>query len=83
MAKVSWLVIVNLLVVMSAPSWAFEADDGKKESIATTINTSKKSIEQTIPLTVANIKGHETLYNEGWFIITSSEKALALSLIHI
>ena len=82
MAKVSWLVIVNLLVVMSAPSWAFEADDGKKESIATTINTSKKSIEQTIPLTVANIKGHETLYNEGWFIITSSEKALAYAKQH-
>lgn len=33
-------------------------------------------VEDVIPLTMANIKGHEMLYNEGWFVVTSSKKAL-------
>ena len=35
-----------------------------------------KPVEDVIPITMANMRGHEALYNEGWFVITSSEKAL-------
>jgi len=35
-----------------------------------------RTLEDVIPLTAANIRGHQMLYNEGWFIITSSRKAL-------
>jgi len=44
-------------------------------------NTSQP-IEDVIPTTIANIQGHKALYNEGWFIITSSEKALSFAKKH-
>ena len=36
----------------------------------------KKTVEDVIPLTVANMRGHKMLYNEGWYIVSSSSKAL-------
>ena len=36
----------------------------------------KKSVADVIPLTMANMRGHEALYDEGWFVITSSKQAL-------
>jgi len=36
-----------------------------------------KTVEDVIPITMANIRGHEALYEEGWYVITSSEDALA------
>ena len=82
MAKVSWLVIINLLVFMSVPLWAGEAEEEKKDAVISSIDAPKKSVEQTIPLTIANLKGHESLYSEGWFIITSSEKAMDYAKQH-
>lgn len=38
--------------------------------------TEKNNIQDVIPMTVANIEGQKNLYKEGWFIITSSEKAI-------
>lgn len=38
---------------------------------------SEKSVEDVIPVTMANMRGHAALYDEGWFVITSSEKALS------
>ncbi len=35
----------------------------------------KVSVEDVIPLTAGNLRGHRMLYNEGWFIVTSSRKA--------
>jgi hypothetical protein len=32
---------------------------------------------EIIPLTAANLRGHESLYREGWFIVTSTERAFA------
>lgn len=37
----------------------------------------KKAVTDVIPITMANIRGHQALYNEGWFVVTSSEQALA------
>src|SRR5262249_36759110 len=35
-----------------------------------------ETLEDVIPLTAANIRGHQMLYNEGWFVISSSRNAL-------
>lgn len=35
----------------------------------------KETVEDIIPWTVGNIRGHKMLYNEGWFVVTSSKKA--------
>ncbi len=37
----------------------------------------KKTVEDVIPITMANMRGHEALYDQGWFVITSSDKALS------
>jgi len=42
----------------------------------------KVSIEDVIPLTTANMRGHKMLYDEGWFVITSSRKALEYAKEH-
>lgn len=34
------------------------------------------SLEDIIPMTVGNLRGHKMLYNEGWKVITSSKEAL-------
>jgi len=39
-------------------------------------HTEQKSVEEIIPVTMANLRGHQSLYKEGWFVITSSEQAL-------
>ena len=36
----------------------------------------KQTVEDVIPITMANLRGHQALYNEGWFVVTSSQKAL-------
>ncbi len=35
-----------------------------------------QSIEDVIPLTMGNLRGHKMLYNEGWFLTTSTSRAL-------
>ena len=35
-----------------------------------------QTLEDIIPLTSANLRGHRMLYDEGWYVITSSKKAL-------
>ncbi len=39
------------------------------------IKNNEIDVQGIIPLTYANINGHKILYNEGWSVITSSEKA--------
>jgi len=34
------------------------------------------AVEQVIPITMANLRGQQALYKEGWFIITSTEETL-------
>ncbi len=36
---------------------------------------SDKTWEEVIPITAANIRGQKALYNEGWFVISSTEDA--------
>jgi hypothetical protein len=49
------------------------ADTGRRE---------KKSVEDVIPLTMGNLRGHKMLYDEGWLIVTSSSKALDFAKAH-
>jgi hypothetical protein len=43
---------------------------------------SSEIVAQTIPITMANLRGHQSLYNEGWFVITSSRDALDFAKKH-
>jgi len=36
----------------------------------------KLAVEDVIPLTAGNMRGHEMLFNEGWYVVSSSAKAL-------
>jgi hypothetical protein len=36
----------------------------------------KQSMEDVIPYTMGNMRGHKMLYNEGWFLTTSTTRAL-------
>ena len=40
-------------------------------------SSAQKAVEDVIPITMANMRGHAALYDEGWYVITSSEEALA------
>lgn len=35
-----------------------------------------QTLDDVIPLTSANLRGHKMLYDEGWYVITSSRKSL-------
>ena len=45
-------------------------------------HSEKKTVAETIPSTMANLRGHKALYEEGWFIVSSSEKALSYAKKH-
>ena len=66
-------VVLPFLVVAAVYGWSGCAE---KQSVDTNADTTSRTLEDVIPLTVANLRGHQMLYNEGWFIITSSRKAL-------
>ena len=34
------------------------------------------SVKDVIPLTMGNLRGHKLLYDEGWYVVTSSSRAL-------
>jgi hypothetical protein len=36
-----------------------------------------QTVDHVIPITMANLRGHQHLYSEGWFLVTSSGNALA------
>lgn len=42
----------------------------------------KQSVVDVIPITAANLRGHQQLYDEGWFVVTSSKKALDYAREH-
>ncbi len=42
----------------------------------------KNTPAEIMPITAANLRGHASLYHEGWFFISSTEKALAYAKQH-
>ena len=73
--QLAWLLMGLLVANLAAMGLAWAQND---EQVA----TAKKPLSQVIPVTMANIKGQKTLYKEGWFVITSSEKALQYAKEH-
>ena len=65
------ILLVALLIVI--PAWILHSA-GQEQ--ATVSNSAGNSWEDVIPITAGNIRGHRMLYNEGWFIVTSSAAAL-------
>lgn len=51
----------------------FFGNQAQEKAIA---SEEKVSVEDVIPLTVGNLRGHKILFNEGWRVVTSSSKAL-------
>ena len=49
---------------------------------STSTSPESKTVEDTIPITMANLRGHQSLYNEGWFVISSSKEALKYAKKH-
>jgi hypothetical protein len=67
------LLSLFVLSVLLQPSVTFGDQDTQQKS---PVSEEKVSVEDVIPLTVGNIRGHKMLYNEGWYIVTSSSRAL-------
>lgn len=65
------ILLVALLIVISAGTLH---SAGHEQT--TVSNNGGNSWEDVIPITAGNIRGHRMLYNEGWFIVTSSAAAL-------
>ena len=63
-------IILILVVSITTPLLA----GSEKPGAAT--GEQKMAVEDVIPLTMGNLRGHKMLYDEGWFIVTSSSKAL-------
>jgi hypothetical protein len=58
------------------PTFAFAGDQAAVD------HAGKKKPAEIMPITTANLRGHESLYREGWFIVSSTEKALAYAKAH-
>ena len=59
------LLIVSIVLI---PAHVMCAND------ATAVTSS--AVEDVIPLTMGNVRGHKLLYDEGWYVATSSRRAL-------
>ncbi len=68
------LFVFILLSWFAAPITLCSAQDQEGK---TTASQEKMPVEDVIPWTVGNMRGHKMLYNEGWFVVSSSRKAFA------
>ena len=66
------LVLVALVVLMTLSPIALGAEGPQP---TTPSKEEKVSVEDVIPLTVGNMRGHKMLYHEGWYVVTSSSRA--------
>jgi len=66
--KHMWL-FTSIIAVLAYASLVVGEEAGKPKD-------EKVSVEDVIPLTVGNMRGHKMLYNEGWHVVTSTSKAL-------
>jgi hypothetical protein len=61
-----------IAAALFAASGHVRADEARSAAPA----DGKLAVADVIPLTIGNLRGHKLLYDEGWFVITSSRKAL-------
>jgi len=70
------------LIVVSLPAMLTAAGPAPTSASTSTAAGEKQTIEDVIPLTMGNIRGHKMLYDEGWRIVTSSSRALDYAKEH-
>jgi hypothetical protein len=58
---------------------AARAAEQRPEAVA---KEERMTVEDVIPLTMGNLRGHKMLYNEGWHVVTSSKRALEFAKEH-
>ena len=77
-------VLHMIFMVFAAAISAFPSEGRAAETTAATSTAvpPQQSIEDVIPLTMGNLRGHRMLYNEGWYVVTSSKRALAFAKEH-
>ena len=64
------------LFLVSLPVVSPAVESAMTSTATSTVPGEKQTVEDVIPLTMGNLRGHKMLYNEGWYIVTSSSKAL-------
>lgn len=69
------LVLALVAGTDSIPAHAAETD-------AVTAAQQPQTVEDVIPLTMGNLRGHKMLYDEGWYVVTSSKRTLAYAKEH-
>lgn len=65
-----------MLFFLPAMLLIHQAGLGAEEQPKASTKNEKVAVEDVIPWTVGNMRGHKMLYNEGWYVVTSSSKAL-------
>lgn len=68
--------LCSTLIVFSLSSVPRAEESAPTVTGAKTGSGGKQSVEDVIPLTMGNLRGHKMLYNEGWHIVSSSRQAL-------
>jgi hypothetical protein len=63
-----------ILPLVTCLVWAGCTSDTAPRS---SVEPQSQTLEDVIPLTTANLRGHKMLYDEGWYVITSTKKSLA------
>ncbi len=66
MAKPLYGLVVSIAISSVFGSAAMASDDPP---------SGQQSLEEVIPITMANLRGQKALYEEGWFVISSTERA--------
>jgi hypothetical protein len=68
-----------LIVALLLGTAAARAAEQRPAAVA---KDERMTVEDVIPLTMGNLRGHKMLYNEGWLVVTSSRKALEFAKEH-
>lgn len=65
--------LIRCLILLIIPMTLFPARALPAENSPTAPSS---AVEDVIPLTMGNVRGHKLLYDEGWYVVTSSRRAL-------
>ncbi len=71
MRRGAFVVFIPLLLLSTASCF------GTAGKPAPATKPSQSTVEDVIPMTMANLRGHRMVYNEGWYVVTSSKQAFA------
>lgn len=71
--------MLGLLLLLMLVTPAVRADEAAIPSLPSPPPTTSVTLKELLPLTADNLRGHQLLYDEGWFVVTSSRKAFAFA----